>query len=76
MYKLLLLPFFKKTHVPFYVSIAQKYRRLFRAFYLEHFMKTGLVFLDDIFSLEEFFHTKNPKIAFTDKKRYVKGDNE
>ena len=39
-------------------------------------MKAGLVFLDDIFSLEEFFHTKNPKISFTDKKRYVKGDNE
>ena len=39
-------------------------------------MKAGLVSLDEIFSLEEFFHTKNAKIAFTDKKRYVKGDNE
>ena len=39
-------------------------------------MKAGLVSLDDISNLEESFHTKNPKITFTDKKRYVKSDNE
>ena len=67
---------FKKIHVPCYVLIAQKYRRLLRTCYIEHFMKAGLVSLDDISNLEEFFHTKNPKITFTDKKRYVKSDNE
>ena len=39
-------------------------------------MKAGIVSLDNISNLEELFHKKNPKITFTDKKRYVKSDNE
>ena len=36
------------------------------------FYEIGLVSLDDISNLEEFFHKKYPKITFTDNKRYVK----